>query len=115
MTNSQPTSDEREERLNGVDLNKWDAIQWTLNVFVNEEFTFAQKVEALEDYQRRAATAMRDRCVEKVRAMGLWCDLCGEGKQPDPTDGPCTETQHYGKLISALESLTLDQVEQKQP
>ena len=76
-----------------------------------------------------SATSMRSACIEKVKEAGQWCDLCGH-KNPPNEDGSCSkygyngvdcqsqpcvcrshnpESQHFGKLITTLESVTIQE------
>ena len=97
----------------------------------NDVCESCQQRRAIND----AATRMREACVSVIRAAGQWCDNCPHRAMPANADGSCSaygyngvdrqpqpcmchshnpQAQHYGMLITALESLTLDQAEKKQ-
>lgn len=119
MTNSQPTSDERETFLS-VASHIIEAHKYETRAVGHTDcdaclVADTNAIAAIVSAQTNAAAAARDQCVEKAREM------IDKWDQEARTANPKTNHRTYinysdaaWEIVTALQSLTLDQVQEKQ-
>lgn len=136
MTTTNLTSDEREQQLKQIrerqavmrkmSLAYQDALRpliddmdYVLSLLDNQTQGVSTDMAVLSGYESGladAATRMRDKCVEKVKLLAeSWARSVEDqwDERPDLSFDAAERLKAAGEIVGALESLTLDQVEQE--